>query len=41
MQSIEFQKIIFSNYTWSSVSAGKWETQIPALLEIRTIGIIL
>ena len=28
-------------YTWSSVSAGKWETQIPALLEIRTIRIIL
>ena len=28
-------------YTWSSISAGKWETQISALLEIRTIGIIL
>ena len=26
-------------YTWSSISAGKWETQILALLEIRTISI--
>ena len=25
-------------YTWSSISAGKWETQIIVLLEIRTIG---
>ena len=36
---LKFDPKLDAKYTWSSINAGKWETQITALLEIRTIRI--